>query len=313
MMEIKVAGRVEGADVSESMVLVGLSHLAGNNWDGSLQVFSSSGDLLTSIQRSSGCSDVCWTKLGHRAVCAEDSGNVKVYTMDQDAPARLAEVASLEEHDDIVSTLAASHSHNGLVLSGSYDRSIKVWDIGSDRHVSLGTFTGHSGNVTGVEWTAEDNIQVFASSSSDCSVRVWDRRQAQGCCGCHWLGAPALSISSDPYSKVLLAVGCEDGTVAVLDKRALSFPVSIQRTHKGRVNGTAFGPAAGGDSLESARLASVGDDGELAIRRLGEGSCRRFALHSDYAQALVWRSGTTLISGGWDSRLCFIDLEKPSV
>lgn len=42
--------------------------------------------------------------------------------MDEEAPARLVEVASLEEHDDIVSTLAASHSHDGLVLSGSYDR-----------------------------------------------------------------------------------------------------------------------------------------------------------------------------------------------
>lgn len=42
--------------------------------------------------------------------------------MDEEAPARLVEVASLEEHDDIVSTLAASRSHDGLVLSGSYDR-----------------------------------------------------------------------------------------------------------------------------------------------------------------------------------------------
>lgn len=77
-MEIKAAGRVEGVDVSESMILVGSSHLSGNNWDGSLQVFSTTGDLLASIQRPSGCADVCWTKLGQRAVCAEDSGDVKV-------------------------------------------------------------------------------------------------------------------------------------------------------------------------------------------------------------------------------------------
>lgn len=47
----------------------------------------------------------------------------------------------------------------------------------------------------------------LAIPTQDCSVRVWDRRQAHGCCGCHWLGAPALSLSSDPCSKVLLAVG----------------------------------------------------------------------------------------------------------
>eukprot|EP00903_Cladosiphon_okamuranus_P020259 g18593.t1 len=235
--------------------------------------------------------------------------------MDEEAPARLVEIASLEEHDDIVSTLAACHSHDGLLLSGSYDRSINVWDIASDRHASLGTFTGHSGSVTSVEWTDEDDIQVFASSSTDCSVRVWDRRLAQGCCGCLWLGSPALSLSSDPCSKVLLAVGCEDGTVAVLDKRTLSFPVSIQRTHTGRVNRTAFEPAAsGGDNRESTRLASVGDDGVVAIRTLGEdSSCHRSTLHSDYAQALSWGDGTTVISGGWDSRLFLIDLKKPNL
>lgn len=47
----------------------------------------------------------------------------------------------------------------------------------------------------------------LALPTQDCSVRVWDRRQAQGCCGCQWLRAPALSLSLDPCSKVLLAVG----------------------------------------------------------------------------------------------------------
>lgn len=83
-MEIKAAGRVEGVDVSESMILVGSSQLSGNNWDGSLQVFSTTAELLASIQRPSGCADVCWTKLGQRAVCAEDSGDVKVGDEDID-------------------------------------------------------------------------------------------------------------------------------------------------------------------------------------------------------------------------------------
>lgn len=42
--------------------------------------------------------------------------------MDEEAPARLVEVANLQEHDDIVSSVAASHFHDGVVLSGSFDR-----------------------------------------------------------------------------------------------------------------------------------------------------------------------------------------------
>lgn len=50
----------------------------------------------------------------------------QIYKMDEEAPARLVEIASLEEHDDIVSTVAASHSHEGLLLSGSYDRRLSM-------------------------------------------------------------------------------------------------------------------------------------------------------------------------------------------
>lgn len=41
----------------------------------------------------------------------------------------------------------------------------------------------------------------------DCSVRLWDRRQAQGCCACLWLGAPALSVCWDNFSQEVIGVG----------------------------------------------------------------------------------------------------------
>ncbi|CAN0272632.1 unnamed protein product, partial [Ectocarpus sp. 12 AP-2014] len=205
---ITVAGRVESVDISDDMIVVATSNLGGNTWDSSLQVLDfSTKEVVASVKQQSGCADVCWITPGRRAVSAGDNGDVKVYKMDEEAPARLVEVANLEEHDDIVSSVAASRSHDGLVLSGGYDRSVNVWDIDSDRNTSLDTFTGHSGYVTGVEWSAgQDDSQVFASSSTDCSVRVWDRRQPQGCLACHWFGVPALSISWDHRSGELLAV-----------------------------------------------------------------------------------------------------------
>ncbi|CAB1114164.1 unnamed protein product [Ectocarpus sp. CCAP 1310/34] len=314
---IKVAGRVESVDISDDMIVVATSNLGGNTWDSSLQVLDfSTKEVVASVKQQSGCADVCWIKSERRAVSAGDNGDVKVYKMDEEAPARLVEVANLEEHDDIVSSVAACRSHDGLVLSGGYDRSVNVWDIDSDRDTSLDTFTGHSGYVTGVEWSAgQDDSQVFASSSTDCSVRVWDRRQPQGCLACHWFGVPALSISWDHCSGELLAVGCEDGTVAVLDRRTLSSPLFTEQTHTGRVNQTAFGPApSGGGSEASGLLASVGDDGVLAVQRLGDNSNHsRSALHTDYAQALSWSDKNNLVSGGWDAALWAVELEQTRV
>lgn len=43
-------------------------------------------------------------------------------------------------------------------------------------------------------------------ANQDCTVRVWDRRQAQTCAR-HRLGVPALSLSWEPCSQVLIAVG----------------------------------------------------------------------------------------------------------
>lgn len=45
----------------------------------------------------------------------------QVYKID-DASAQFVEVSSLEEHDDIVSSVKAAPGHDGLVLSGSHDR-----------------------------------------------------------------------------------------------------------------------------------------------------------------------------------------------
>jgi len=61
--------------------------------------------------------------------------------------------------------------------------------------------------------------------------------------------------------------------VTSIDGPAL--PAAHQQTHTGRVNETVFGPAVSGDGQESALLASVGDDGVVAVRKLGEDSfCR---------------------------------------
>lgn len=49
--------------------------------------------------------------------------------------------------------------------------------------------------------------------------------------------------------------------------------IALQRAHAGRVNRTSFRPAVGGGQDQaSPLLASVGDDGVLAVQTLAEGS-----------------------------------------
>lgn len=76
---IKAEGPVVGVDICESMILVATSNLGGNIWDASLRVVDlSTKKLVASVQQHNGCADACWAALGQRAICAEDSGDVKV-------------------------------------------------------------------------------------------------------------------------------------------------------------------------------------------------------------------------------------------
>lgn len=82
------------------------------------------------------------------------------------------------------------------------------------------------------------------------------------------LRSPTAILHPAPSTKLFVS----NLMVISLDDPAL--PVAHQQTHTGRVNETAFGLAVSGDE-ESALLASVGDDGVVAIRKLGEDSyCR---------------------------------------
>lgn len=56
-----------------------------------------------------------------------------------------------------------------LIVSGSRDCSVKVWDLKTPKASPL-TLYGHTGCINCV--AIETN--VAASASDDCSVRVWD-------------------------------------------------------------------------------------------------------------------------------------------
>lgn len=76
---IDAGDRVEAIDITDNMLLVATSRLGGNVWDSSLRVIDLvTQDVVASVQQRCGCADASWANLSQRAVCAEDSGDVKV-------------------------------------------------------------------------------------------------------------------------------------------------------------------------------------------------------------------------------------------
>ena len=76
-------------------------------------------------------------------------------------------IRSLEGHSSWV-TAAALTPDGGEVVSASYDRTLRVWDLESGR--SLRTLEGHSREVNGVAITRDGSRAV--SASGDATLRV---------------------------------------------------------------------------------------------------------------------------------------------
>ena len=77
-------------------------------------------------------------------------------------------IKNLLGHSDWVMSVA--FSKQGIVASGSLDKTIRLWDI--NKGICIGILEGHSNGVLGVTFVGDGSI--IASSSVDSTVRIWD-------------------------------------------------------------------------------------------------------------------------------------------
>ena len=79
----------------------------------------------------------------------------------------------LTGHTDWVSSV--SFSPDGQkIASGSYDETVRLWDVRTGRHQ---IFTGHTDSVESVSYSPDGN--TLASGSGDETVRLWDARTSR--------------------------------------------------------------------------------------------------------------------------------------
>jgi ribosome biogenesis protein YTM1 len=206
-------------------------HVAVGDWHGNVFVWDT-----PAIQRS-GAAEASSSRPAKR--------QRKVSNVDEIVTQEVAPTFSLvSKHTGPVSSTTWVSS--GTLASGSWDNSIKVWDIESGASEEASFLAPKAIHAI----SASPFGSVLATAHPDCSVRVWDTRsrttagvtsRIEGLRGSGRATAWVSSVSWCPSSSFHILHGAYDGSSAIWDIRSLSAPLFHLEKHEGQVLSVGWG------------------------------------------------------------------------
>lgn len=165
--------------------------------------------------------DVKWShgRFDTTIATAATNGRIVLYDLNRAG----VELARLHEHTRQVHKICFNPHQGALLLSGSQDGTIRMWDIrdlAGDRSVmtcrSLNKFSGNNEGVRDVRWSPTDGVE-FAAGTDNGVIQRWDFRKANApLIKIHAHDKTCHSIDWHPSGKHLASAGA-DKNVKVWD------------------------------------------------------------------------------------------------
>jgi WD40 repeat protein len=293
------SSQVDSIDTNSSSIIVGLSNLEGNIWDGAIKILSlTSGLEEVSCPTSAGISMCRFSGLGNEkslVLTARDDGNVYLYSSQN-----LQELRVIAAHDDIVSSVIDDNSNESQFATCGWDGDICIWDWKSNNQAQSEPLyairRGHYGQVNDISFNS-NNSSSLCSVGQDGFLRLWDRRtstSSNDCTHVYDIGQAGSCVLWEPENEYSIAVGTDSGEILVIDcRKANTSSLTIKHsTHKGRVRRIIANVDRPGMLLSSS------DDTTVALVRKNINSTGnkmyeegRLAVHSDYVTDISWISG----------------------
>jgi pre-mRNA-processing factor 17 len=156
-------------------------------------------------------------------------------------------------HSKGVQCIELFPEYGHLLLSGSMDNKVKIWDVNNKREC-LRTYTGHSQGVRSIKF-AKDGSR-FLSSSFDRYVRLWDTETGD-CLGTYSNRKVPYCCAFYPKNENLIVFGESNNKIIQIDTRSGKI-VQEYNHHLQAVNSITFVDGA-------RRFVSTSDDKKILI------------------------------------------------
>ena len=200
---------------------------------------------------------------------------------------KVNEIKVLKGHTKPIFSVAFSPDGNRLV-SGSYDKSVKIWDVNAGR--LLQTLGGHTDAVYSVVYNSPGNI--LATCGKDRTIRIWDAKTGRRIRTLLSDGE-VTSIAFDPIRNQIASAG-EKGVITIwdIDSGKKKF---VLRGHKDWISSLDY-------SFDGAYLASSSYDKQILLWIPSAGRQLTYLPQSNASvNAISFQpNGTTLIAGSSD-------------
>ena len=221
---------------------------------------------------------------------------------------RKERVLSVHGHGDDINTVAYADQSGNLLVTGSDDRTIRLWDRRTlsspdspgaeergQHHAAVASFCGHEQGITHVESAGDGRL--FCSNGKDQTIRLWDIRRATTAQQAADVGRETNDYDyrweSPPNSASSSIPDCSIATY-----RGHQVFRTLIRCH--------FSPARTGCRyIYTGSYAGEGQPGEVVVYDVMTGEVvRRLRGHRGIVRDVSWHpSEPTLISASWDQSL----------
>jgi hypothetical protein len=205
-------------------------------------------------------------------------------------------IHTFTEHSGMVQSAAFSPDGRSI-LSGSWDNTLKLWEVGTNR--KLLTFVEHTGWVHSIAFSPDGRTAL--SGSADKSVILWDVTTSRKLCTFTEHTAPILSVAFSPDGCTALS-GSQDKKLKLWDV-ATGKLLRTFAGHSEMVTSVTFSP-------DGRAVLSSSADKTLKLWDVGTGKVlRNLKGHTDIVFSAVFSlNGRTVLSGSADKTLKLWDV-----